>query len=90
MHTFGMPATVGRILGIIYMNRKPMTLTELSEATGMSKTRMSQAVREMLDVNLAEKCLKRRPQRFIRRRAGLLSNLYYAVYGHMEQGRQQK
>ncbi|MGG2048799.1 GbsR/MarR family transcriptional regulator, partial [Bacillus amyloliquefaciens] len=25
MHTFGMPATVGRILGIIYMNRKPMT-----------------------------------------------------------------
>ncbi|MDF9782191.1 DNA-binding transcriptional regulator GbsR (MarR family) [Bacillus velezensis] len=55
MHTFGMPATVGRILGIIYMNRKPMTLTELSEATGMSKTRMSQAVREMLDVNLAEK-----------------------------------
>ena len=59
MHTFGMPATVGRILGIIYMNRKPMTLTELSEATGMSKTRMSQAVREMLDVNLAEKVFEK-------------------------------
>lgn len=37
MHTFGMPSTVGRVLGIIYMNRKPMTLSELSEATGMSK-----------------------------------------------------
>ncbi|MCX2736814.1 GbsR/MarR family transcriptional regulator [Bacillus sp. AnS8] len=59
MYTFGMPATVGRILGIIYMNRKPMTLTELSEATGMSKTRMSQAVREMLDVNLAEKVFEK-------------------------------
>ena len=56
MHTFGMPATVGRILGIIYMNRKPMTLTELSEATGMSKTRMSQAVREMLDVKKSTNC----------------------------------
>ena len=32
MHTFGMPATLGRVLGIIYMNRKPMTLNELSEA----------------------------------------------------------
>lgn len=42
-----MPSTVGRVLGIIYMNRKPMTLTELSEAAGMSKTRMSQVVRDM-------------------------------------------
>ncbi|MCY8523734.1 GbsR/MarR family transcriptional regulator [Bacillus atrophaeus] len=59
MHTFGMPATVGRVLGIIYMNRKPMTLSELSEATGMSKTRMSQVVREMIDANLAEKVFER-------------------------------
>ncbi|MCY8808585.1 GbsR/MarR family transcriptional regulator [Bacillus atrophaeus] len=59
MHTFGMPSTVGRILGIIYMNRKPMTLNELSEETGMSKTRMSQVVREMLDVNLAEKVFEK-------------------------------
>ncbi|MCY8815189.1 GbsR/MarR family transcriptional regulator, partial [Bacillus atrophaeus] len=59
MHTFGMPSTVGRILGIIYMNRKPMTLNELSEETGMSKTRMSQVVREMLDVNIAEKVFEK-------------------------------
>ena len=59
MHTFGMPATLGRVLGIIYMNRKPMTLNELSEATGMSKTRMSQVVREMTDANLAEKVFEK-------------------------------
>ncbi|MCY8511208.1 GbsR/MarR family transcriptional regulator [Bacillus mojavensis] len=59
MQAFGMPSTVGRVLGIIYMNRKPMTLTELSDATGMSKTRMSQVVRDMLDANIAEKVFEK-------------------------------
>lgn len=59
MHTFGVSTTVGRVLGIIYMNRKAMTLDELSEATGMSKTRMSQVVREMLDLNIAEKVFEK-------------------------------
>ncbi|MBP3040232.1 GbsR/MarR family transcriptional regulator [Bacillaceae bacterium Marseille-Q3522] len=59
MNAFGMPSTVGRVLGIIYMNRKPMTLAELSEATGMSKTRMSQVVREMVDANIAEKVFEK-------------------------------
>jgi HTH-type transcriptional regulator, osmoprotectant uptake regulator len=59
MRTFGVSTTVGRVLGIIYMNRKPMTLDELSEATGMSKTRMSQVMREMLDFNIAEKVFEK-------------------------------
>ncbi|TCP30570.1 DNA-binding transcriptional regulator GbsR (MarR family) [Scopulibacillus darangshiensis] len=59
MHTYGVSTTVGRVLGIIYMNRKPMTLDELSEETGMSKTRMSQVVREMLDFNIAEKVFEK-------------------------------
>ncbi|YCA44394.1 GbsR/MarR family transcriptional regulator [Bacillus sp. JZ8] len=59
MHTYGVSTTVGRVLGIIYMNRKPMTLDELSAATGMSKTRMSQVVREMLDFNIAEKVFEK-------------------------------
>ncbi|WP_404450577.1 GbsR/MarR family transcriptional regulator [Virgibacillus necropolis] len=59
MHTFGISTTVGRVLGTIYMNRKPMTLDELSESIGMSKTRMSQVVREMLDLNIAEKVFEK-------------------------------
>ncbi|SDI14903.1 GbsR/MarR family transcriptional regulator [Alteribacillus bidgolensis] len=55
MHSFGVSTTVGRVLGIIYMNREPMTLDELSKETGMSKTRMSQVVREMIDLNIAER-----------------------------------
>jgi len=59
MHTFGVTETVGRVLGIIYMNREPMTLDELSEATGMTKMRMSQVVREMIELNIAEKVFKK-------------------------------
>src|SRR5699024_10531409 len=59
MHSFGVSTTVGRVLGIIYMERKPMTLDELSEETGMSKTRMSQVVREMIDLNIAERVFRK-------------------------------
>lgn len=59
MNAFGVSSTVGRILGIIYMNREPMTLDDLSEETGMSKTRMSQVVREMIDLNIAERVFKK-------------------------------
>ncbi|MFD2923652.1 GbsR/MarR family transcriptional regulator [Halobacillus naozhouensis] len=59
MNTFGISTTVGRVLGTIYMNREPMTLDELSDSIGMSKTRMSQVVREMVDLNIAEKVFKK-------------------------------
>lgn len=59
MNTYGVSSTVGRVLGIIYMHRKPMTLSELSDATGMSKTRMSQVVREMVELNIAEKVFEK-------------------------------
>lgn len=59
MHAFGVSETIGRVLGIIYMNGEPMTLDELSEATGMSKMRMSQVVREMIELGIAEKVFKK-------------------------------
>ncbi|MFC3039366.1 GbsR/MarR family transcriptional regulator [Virgibacillus xinjiangensis] len=55
MKTFGVSSTIGRLLGIIYLNRKPMTLDQLAEETGMSKTRMSQVMRQMIALNIAEK-----------------------------------
>lgn len=55
MKLYGVPSTVGRLMGTIYFNRKPMTLDEMTDELGMSKTRMSQAVRELTDYNLAEK-----------------------------------
>lgn len=34
METFGVSSTVGRLLGIIYMNREAMTLDDLADKTG--------------------------------------------------------
>ena len=59
MQSFGVSATVGRVLGIIYMRQAPMTLDELSQETGMSKMRMSQVVREMIDLNVAERVFRK-------------------------------
>ncbi|GGB38451.1 GbsR/MarR family transcriptional regulator [Virgibacillus dakarensis] len=59
MNSFGVSTSVGRVLGIIYMQRAPMTLDELSAETGMSKTRMSQVVREMIDLNIAERVFRK-------------------------------
>ncbi|SIS75128.1 GbsR/MarR family transcriptional regulator [Salimicrobium salexigens] len=59
MNAFGAPTSLGRVLGIIYMNHEPMTLDELSAEMGMSKTRMSQVVREMIDMNIAERVFQK-------------------------------
>ncbi|MRG87368.1 GbsR/MarR family transcriptional regulator [Salinibacillus xinjiangensis] len=59
MNAFGVSTSVGRVLGTIYMQREPMTLDELSSEIGMSKTRMSQVVREMIDMNIAERVFKK-------------------------------
>jgi DNA-binding transcriptional regulator GbsR (MarR family) len=55
MKLYGFSETVGRLLGTIYYNRKPMTLDEMKEELDMSKMRMSSAVRELMEAGLAEK-----------------------------------
>src|SRR5699024_12748381 len=59
MHSFGVSTTVGRVVGIIYMERKPMAVDELSDETGMSKTRMSHVVREKIDLDIAERIIRK-------------------------------
>lgn len=55
MKSYGHMGTIGKVLAIIHYEGKPMNLDELSEKTGMSKTRMSQVLRQMSDLNIAEK-----------------------------------
>ena len=55
MKSYGLPETIGLVLGTIYYEERPMNLDELAEQTGMSKTRMSQVLREMVHLNIAEK-----------------------------------
>lgn len=55
MKSYGHAGTIGKVLAIIHYEERPMNLDELSEKTGMSKTRMSQVLRQMSDLNIAEK-----------------------------------
>lgn len=55
MKSYGFPETIGLVMGIIYYENEPMNLDQLAEKTGMSKTRMSQVLREMVHLNIAEK-----------------------------------
>lgn len=76
MNAFGVQGSLGYVLGMIYMNRAPMTLDELAEATGMSKTRMSQIVREMIDMNIAELMY----ERDVRKNLYQVENDYYDTF----------
>ncbi|MBP1933061.1 DNA-binding transcriptional regulator GbsR (MarR family) [Ammoniphilus resinae] len=55
MHLYGITASAGRLYGLLFFSDKPLTLDEMKEALGMSKTSMSVAVRSLLDLNMVEK-----------------------------------
>jgi DNA-binding transcriptional regulator GbsR (MarR family) len=59
MKLYGVTQTVGRVMATIYYNQKPMTLDELSQELGMSKMSMSNAVRELMDIGVAQKVFVR-------------------------------
>ncbi|MBA4493141.1 choline uptake/conversion transcriptional regulator CudC [Paenactinomyces guangxiensis] len=55
MDLYGVSPSMGRLYGITYFNDAPMTLEEMSQALGMSKTSMSAGVRFLSDLNMVEK-----------------------------------
>lgn len=67
---FDLTPSEARIFAVLYMERKPMTLDELSQAVGKSKTSMSTGVRSLLDRNLVERVWRK----------GIRKNLYQADY----------
>lgn len=55
MQSYGYPKTLGLVIAVLYYENKPMNLDELAKNTGMSKTRMSQVLRELERIHLVEK-----------------------------------
>src|SRR5699024_6370900 len=55
MNAFGTSTSVGRVLGIIYMNKEPMTLDEIAQENGSIKSRKSQILRDIIDMNFTER-----------------------------------
>lgn len=59
MDLYGITPTVGRLYGTLYFEDRSMTLDELKEELGMSKTSMSTGVRALAEINMIEKVWKR-------------------------------
>lgn len=59
MHLYGITPSIGRLYGALYFSEQPMTLDDMREALGMSKTSMSTGVRTLLDMKMVEPVFKR-------------------------------
>lgn len=55
MNLYGITPSAGRLYGLLFFSDKPLTLDEMKEELGMSKTSMSTAVRSLLDLNIVDK-----------------------------------
>ncbi|PRO65909.1 GbsR/MarR family transcriptional regulator [Alkalicoccus urumqiensis] len=55
IHLYDISGSVGRLYGTILFAENPMTLDEMAEKTGMSKTSMSTGVRALSEANMVEK-----------------------------------
>ncbi|MCM3160685.1 GbsR/MarR family transcriptional regulator [Metabacillus litoralis] len=55
MNLYGITPSAGRLYGLLFFSGKPLTLDDMKEELGMSKTSMSNSVRSLLDLNMVEK-----------------------------------
>lgn len=66
---FGLSPTDARLFTILYLNQQPMTLDEMSQVTGKSKTSVNTGIRTLIDLNLVKQVWKK----------GVRKNLYTSV-----------
>lgn len=59
MDLYGITMSTGLLYGTLLFQDKSMTLDEMGQALGMSKTSMSTSVRTLLDMNMVEKIWKK-------------------------------
>lgn len=59
IHLYGLTPSAGRLFGVMFFHDEPLTLDEMKEELGMSKTSMSTSVRALSDLKLVEKVWKK-------------------------------
>jgi DNA-binding transcriptional regulator GbsR (MarR family) len=59
MNLYGVTESIGRLYGALYFQEAPMTLDDMKEELGMSKTSMSTSVRNLLDLKMVDKVWKK-------------------------------
>ncbi|MBH5317550.1 GbsR/MarR family transcriptional regulator [Paenibacillus sp. GSMTC-2017] len=55
MDLYGITSSIGHLYGNMYFNQEPVTLDEMSETMGMSKTSMSTGMRTLYDLKMINK-----------------------------------
>ncbi|CAI9389870.1 GbsR/MarR family transcriptional regulator [Niallia sp. Sow4_A1] len=55
MDLYGVTESIGRLYGMLLFQQDPMTLDEMKEELGMSKTSMSTSVRTLLELKMVDK-----------------------------------
>ncbi|MDQ0208224.1 GbsR/MarR family transcriptional regulator [Alkalicoccobacillus murimartini] len=55
MHLYGISESIGRLYGTVLFADHPMTLDEMSQSLGMSKTSMSTGIRVLMEANMVDK-----------------------------------
>ena len=51
IHLYGLPPSAGRQYGMMFFQDRPLTLDDMSEELGMSKTSMSTSIRALARPN---------------------------------------
>ncbi|MCJ7840968.1 GbsR/MarR family transcriptional regulator [Lederbergia sp. NSJ-179] len=59
IHLYGLTPSAGRLYGMMFFHREPLTLDEMKEELGMSKTSMSTSVRALSDLKMVERVWKK-------------------------------
>jgi DNA-binding transcriptional regulator GbsR (MarR family) len=59
MNLYGVTESIGRLYGALYFQEGPLTLDEMKEELGMSKTSMSTSVRSLLELKMVGKVWKK-------------------------------
>lgn len=59
INLYGLTLSESRLFSIMFLENNPMTLDEMSQSLGMSKTSMSTGIRSLLDAQMVEKTWKK-------------------------------
>jgi DNA-binding transcriptional regulator GbsR (MarR family) len=59
MNLYGVTESIGRLYGALYFQEGPLTLDEMKEELGMSKTSMSTSVRSLVELKMVGKVWKK-------------------------------
>jgi DNA-binding transcriptional regulator GbsR (MarR family) len=59
INLYGISPSIGRLYGMMFFHHEPLTLDEMKDELGMSKTSMSTSVRTLLELKMVDKVWKK-------------------------------